>query len=204
MHLFDPRLLGFAIVALLAALVIVKRVASGSVLERPEGGLLEWLVNLFNLFFLLVANPVAAVLLIARRLEGLDPTHVEIASLPLLLGLELVGLAIYLGGFALMGGALLALGRSYQLGGAAPRPTDRLVGRGPYALIRHPMYVAALAIAFGLATLLQSWGVAAAFGVYLVLILVLVPREETGLRRAYGDAFARYAGRTKRLAPGLY
>ncbi len=203
MHLFDPRILGFVIVALLAVLVIVKRVASGSVLEKPEGGVLEWLVNLFNLFFLLVANPVAAVLLIARRLEGLDPTHVEIAPLRFLFGLELVGLVIYLGGFALMAWALLALGRSYQLGGAPPRPTDRLVGQGPYAVVRHPMYVAALAIAFGLATLTQSWGVVLAFGVYLVLILVLVPREEAGLRRAYGD-YAAYAGRTKRLVPGVY
>ncbi len=204
MHLFHPRFLGVVIVALLAALVLVKRLASGSILERPSGGTLELLVNLFNLFFLLVANPAAAVLLIVRRLEGLDPTHVEVAPLGTLLGLELLGLAIYLSGFAVMAWALVTLGRNYQLGGSAPRATDRLVGGGPYRLVRHPMYAAALAIALGLAILLQSWGVAVAFGIYLLLILILVPKEEAGLRAAYGDAWATYAGGTRRLVPGVY
>ena len=199
MHLFDQRILGWLIVVLLAALVVVKRRATGSLLERPAGGPLEWLVNLFNLAFLLVVNPLAAVLLIARRLEALDPTHVSIGPPWLVTLLEVAGLAIYAIGCLLMAWALQVLGRNYQLGGSAPRATDRLVATGPYAAVRHPMYTAALAIALGLACLVQSGAVAVAFGIYLALILLLIPREEAGLRQAYGAAYDGYRRRTKKL-----
>src|SRR3989339_1012671 len=156
MHTIDQRMLGVLIVLLLAVLVAVKRIATGSILEKPTGGLLLWLVNIFNLFFLLIANPLAAILLLAGRIEGVDPTSVEITSGWLLIVVEMGGLVIYLKGFLLMGWSLIALGRNYQLGGSDPRSGDTIVIRGPYAFIRHPMYMAALCIAFGLACLTQS------------------------------------------------
>jgi len=58
MHLLDQRTLGIAILVLLGALVIVKKMATGSILEKPKGDLLAWLTNAFNLFFLLVVNVV--------------------------------------------------------------------------------------------------------------------------------------------------
>ena len=67
MHLLDQRILGIAILCLLGMLVIVKRVATGSILDKPKGNLLVQLVNIFNLFFLLVVNPLAAILLITGR-----------------------------------------------------------------------------------------------------------------------------------------
>ncbi len=204
MHLLGQSVLGWLIVVLLAALVVVKRVASGSLLERPSGGPLAVLVNVFNLLFLLLLNPVAAILLIAGRMEALDPTHVALGPPGLVTVLELAGLAIYAMGFLLMAWALVVLGRSYQLGGASPRASDRLVASGPYAVVRHPMYSAALAIAFGLASVVQSWGVAVAFGIYLVLILLLIPREEAGLRQAYGERYEVYRRRTKKLVAFAY
>ena len=56
MHTIDQRFLGVLIVLLLAILVAVKRIATGSILEKPTGGLLLWLVNIFNLFFLLIGE----------------------------------------------------------------------------------------------------------------------------------------------------
>jgi len=49
---------------LLGMLVTVKQVATGSILDKPKGNLMIQLVNIFNLFFLLVVNPLAAMLLI--------------------------------------------------------------------------------------------------------------------------------------------
>lgn len=57
MHLFDQRLLGILVLVLLGGLVVVKRMATGSVLDRPRGNFLIQLVNGFNLFFLLMVNP---------------------------------------------------------------------------------------------------------------------------------------------------
>jgi protein-S-isoprenylcysteine O-methyltransferase Ste14 len=204
MHLIGPTTLGIAIVLLLAALVIIKQSATGSVLDKPGGTFLVQLVNVFNLFFLLVVNPLAAIGLMLGRLEPLDPTHIEVQAVGLLVALEVLGALLYLVGFALMGWALLTLRRNYQLGGSDPRSGDRLVVDGPYALIRHPMYSAALAISLGLACLLQSVAFFAVFVVYLVLILPLISREEQGLQKAYGPEYVKYIKTTKRLLPAIY
>jgi len=52
-YLLDQRILGIAILFLLGILVIVKQVATGSILDEPKGNFLVQFVNIFNLFFLL-------------------------------------------------------------------------------------------------------------------------------------------------------
>ncbi len=78
MHLLGPSILGIVIVLLLGALVVIKQVATGSVLDKPQGTLLIQSVNIFNLFFLLIVNPLAAIGLIAGALAVLDPTHIAL------------------------------------------------------------------------------------------------------------------------------
>ncbi len=204
MHLLGPSILGIVIVLLLGALVVIKQVATGSVLDKPQGTLLIQVVNIFNLFFLLIVNPLAAVGLIAGVLAALDPTHLAVGSGWLLMCLEAAGLALYVVGFGLMGWALLTLGRFYQLGGSAPRAQDRMVMQGPYGLIRHPMYSAALCISLGLSLLIQSAAFFGVFVVYVVLILRLVPAEEAELEKAYGAEYAEYERKTRRLVPAIY
>ncbi len=202
MHLLGEPALGALILALLGAVVAAKRLATGSVLdERPGGSLLLRAVNTFNLGFLLVVNPAAAVLLLAGRLQAWDVTRIEVPSRWLATLVEAAGLAAYLAGCALMAWSLLTLRSRYQLGGVAPRPRDELVTKGPYALVRHPMYLAALAIALGLALALQSLFCLAVFVMYLVLLKLLMPVEESGLRSAYGGAYEAYASRVPALIP---
>ncbi len=201
MHLLDQRVLGAAILVLLGMLVGVKRVTTGSIFDKPRGNFLVQLVNTFNLLFLLVVNPLAAILLITRQLTTADPSHVTIDTPSILMAAELAGFAFYAFGFFLMAWALITLGRIYQLGGSAPRPDDRMISGGPYVLIRHPMYTAALSISLGLACLIQSWAFLVVFCVYLGLIALLIPFEEEGLRRAYGGQYAAYQRKTKRLIP---
>lgn len=204
MHLLDATLLGIAILFLLGVLVIVKQVATGSILDKPKGNLLVQLVNIFNLFFLLIVNPLAAILLIARRLPTDDPTHFTINEPGLVMALEIVGLVLYVWGYVVMAWALITLGRSYQLGGSIPRSDDKMVMAGPYRLIRHPMYGAALSISLGLACLLQSWAFFGVFCIYLVLILLLIPMEETGLHKGYGEQYSAYQRKTRKLIPLVY
>lgn len=204
MHLLDQTTLGIAILCLLGLLVIVKQLATGSILDKPEGSLLVQFVNIFNLFFLLVVNPLAAALLIADRLTTSDPTHFTINAPGMLLGLEILGLVLYVTGYLLMAWALITLGRNYQLGGSIPRPDDRIVIGGPYRLVRHPMYAAALSISLGLACLIQSWAFFGVFCIYLALMFVLIPTEETALRTAYGEQYGVYQQQTRRLIPFVY
>jgi protein-S-isoprenylcysteine O-methyltransferase Ste14 len=188
----------------LGLLVTVKRVATGSIFDKPKGNLMVQLVNIFNLFFLLVVNPVVAILLITRRLATIDPTHIAINEPWILMVLEIVGLLTYAIGFFLMAGALVTLKRNYQLGGSDPRSGDKVVVDGPYRLVRHPMYTAALSISFGLVCLIQSWALFCVFCVYLVLIFLLIPVEEDGLRKAYGEQYVSYRQKTKKLIPFVY
>lgn len=154
MHLFDQRLPGILALLLLAFLVAAKRLATGSVLDKPTGGLLVQLVNVYNLFFLLVVNPVAAVLLILRRLPAVDPTHLSLSVWWLAVIVEVTGLVLFAGGFLLMVWALITLRANYQLGGSKPRSGDELVVAGPYKLVRHPMYTSVLGISLGMALLI--------------------------------------------------
>jgi len=204
MHLLDQRTLGIVIFSLLGTLVVVKHLATGSTVDKPRGPLTVWLVNLFNLSFLLVVNPLAAILLITRRMTTIDPTRLGFDEQRVLTVLELAGLVLYVTGFILMAGALIALGRNYQPGGSAPHSENQMVAHGPYKFIRHPMYAAALGISLGLACLLQSGALFCVFCVYLALILMLVPIEEEGLRKGYGERYSAYQQETKRILPFVY
>ena len=204
MHLLDQRILGSVILALLALLVVVKRLTTGNIIrDVPDRGVLLWLVHVFNLFFLLVVNPVAGILLAAGRLEQVDVTRLPLA-LPAAIVLEGAGVILSLLGYFVMAWALLTLGRNYQVGGSVPRPADRMVPQGPYGVVRHPMYAAALSISLGLALLTQSLAFLAVTAIYLVLIVPLMPFEEDGLRRAYGDQYVSYSRRVRRLVPFVY
>ncbi|HOC44047.1 MAG TPA: isoprenylcysteine carboxylmethyltransferase family protein [Thermoanaerobaculales bacterium] len=202
--MIDDRVLGLLIFVLLAVLVVVKQVATGRILDRPEGSLLVQLVNVYNLVFLLVVNPLAGVLLLTGRLAAVDPSRVAVREPWLGTTVQIVGLAVYVVGFAVMAWALITLRRGYQLGGLAPRADDHLVTTGPYSLVRHPMYASVLLISFGLACLTQSSIGLGLFGVYLVLIHPLMRIEETRLQNAYGESYSAYRRGTRRLIPFVY
>lgn len=204
MTLLGQTTLGIIILVLLGLLVVVKQVATGAILDRPQGTALVQAVNIFNLFFLLVVNPLTAILLLTQNMVTADPSHVVISAQWLLTLLEVVGMVLYVAGFLLMAWALITLSRNYQLGGSVPRPEDKLVAAGPYRLVRHPMYASALSIALGLALLVQSVAVLGVFGIYVILLAQLIPVEEHTLSTAYGDQYGAYQRETKKIVPFVY
>jgi len=77
MVLLDQRILGIVMLCLLGLLVAVKQVATGSILEKPQGNWPVQVVNIFNLFFLLIVNPAAA----PRRAAGSPISEFQCFSL---------------------------------------------------------------------------------------------------------------------------
>lgn len=202
MHGLDQIVLGAVVLLMPGVLVVVKYVATGTIIqERPDSGFFLWLTHLFNLFFLLIINPLAGLLLVTRQLDALDPTRLVITAPRLLMGLEIVGLVLFVPGYLLMAWALLTLRRTYQVGGSTPRTDDALVISGPYKFVRHPMYAAVLYISMGLACLTQSLAYLAVFCVYSVLLMVLIPMEEARLRQAYGQQYDAYRQQVHALLP---
>lgn len=204
MYVFDQKILGILMLFMLGALVLVKRAATGSVLDAPKGNVLIRLVNGFNLFFLLIVIPLTAVSLITGWLPADDPARIFISEPWLSALLEIAGLVFFGIGFMLMAWALTCLGKNYQIGGRTPRTEDKLVENGPYGIIRHPTYAAALNISLGLAGLIQSWVLAGMFGLYFVLITLLIALEENELLRVYKDQYVSYQLKVKKLIPYVY
>jgi protein-S-isoprenylcysteine O-methyltransferase Ste14 len=92
------------------------------------------------------------------------------------------------------------------VGSGTPAPFDpprRLVARGPYRLVRNPMYLgAALALA-GAALFFESKPLAAYAGLFLLAThLFVLLYEEPALRRAFGDDYEAYCRQVGRWLPG--
>ena len=80
----------------------------------------------------------------------------------------------------------------------------RLVTRGVYRLLRHPMYTSFFVSGLGQALLLANWiaGPAALVAV-AVLVLVRLPNEEAMMIEAFGDEYRDYMRRTGGVVPRL-
>jgi protein-S-isoprenylcysteine O-methyltransferase Ste14 len=111
------------------------------------------------------------------------------------------------GSFLAIAGAALVLRSRTELGSVwsfvpkADRGTG-LITTGPYRLMRHPIYLGFAGLAWGQALAFNSWPAV------LILLGGIVPTfawraraEETLLRRAFGESYARYRKRTGMIIP---
>ena len=110
--------------------------------------------------------------------------------------------------FALMGMALIIWSmRSFPM--AAPghyvRPDHQLITHGPYALARHPIYLGAFFIWFGLALGFQSLTTLLMTLLYVIPSYVIYMRDEEKMLRSHmGDVYRDYCERVGMLWPRRY
>jgi protein-S-isoprenylcysteine O-methyltransferase Ste14 len=108
----------------------------------------------------------------------------------------IVGLSIY---FA----SRLILGRSFSET-VRVRPEQKLVTKGPYRFIRHPIYLGEILYFLSIPLILGSlYG----FIIMLILIPMLLRRieyEEKVLSAKFGPEYEEYAHRTRKLVPFIY
>lgn len=128
-------------------------------------------------------------------------------SEPITTILRFIGLGIFLAGLIFTFWARWALGALYGVstGSSAPlQEKHRLVQRGPYVFIRHPMYLGYWLVMFGVLLTYRTW-------TPLALLVMTVPsfyrrarREEEALAERFGDEWRAYAAHTKFLIPFVY
>ena len=96
------------------------------------------------------------------------------------------------------------LGRSWSVT-LEIRETHRLVTRGVYRYVRHPMYSAFFLWAVAQALLLANWiaGPAGLAG-FGTLYALRMPREERMMKEKFGDEYRAYEARTHRIVPGIF
>ncbi len=118
-------------------------------------------------------------------------------------GAHALGLILFGLGLAATLYAQLTMGESWRVG-VDESETDRPRHGGPFAVVRNPIFAAMIPTSLGLALMVPNVVALAGFAA-LVLALEIQVRlvEEPYLRRVHGQAYARYAARTGRFAPGL-
>lgn len=106
------------------------------------------------------------------------------------------GLALYLVGLRTLG-TMFAPSSSFGVRLQKPR---QLVTTGPYAYVRHPMYVAVITSSFGILLLYRTW--AGAILTFCMFGLVFrARREERVLANTFGPEWEAYAARVPGWVP---
>ncbi len=87
---------------------------------------------------------------------------------------------------------------------ARMRPGHELVTSGPFAYLRHPIYLAMLLFLLGVAAATgHERALWLAVPVFVLGTLIRTRREEALLRAQFGAAYADYSARVKRFIPGV-
>jgi protein-S-isoprenylcysteine O-methyltransferase Ste14 len=84
-------------------------------------------------------------------------------------------------------------------------PTARALNTtGPYAVVRHPLYLANAHLVAGLLLIANTpWAYALGAGTFFVAYLLIIRTEEALLARLFGDAWRSWAARVPAIVPKL-
>lgn len=112
---------------------------------------------------------------------------------------SVVGVLLMLSGTAFLVAGVLRHGRNIT---PLPYPKQHatLIEKGPYALVRHPMYAGGIALAFGWGLFVHGWLTLAYAAILLVFLDVKSGREERWLVDKFPD-YPAYQRRVRKLIP---
>jgi protein-S-isoprenylcysteine O-methyltransferase Ste14 len=121
------------------------------------------------------------------------------------LGMLVGGSLVYFPGIALLLWARFVLGKMYFVStgfGAQLYADHRLVMDGPFAVVRHPMYLGLVTAALGSLPLYRTWTVLA-FALFAPFVLRRARREEQALAAEFGEQWQEYCLRVPAFLPIL-
>ena len=99
-----------------------------------------------------------------------------------------------------IGGGLVLLASAWRVLHSAQR-TGQLATSGPYALLRHPQYVAFVSIMVGFLVQWPTLLTLLMFPVLVVMYVRLAKQEERDARTAFGETYDKYAARVPAFLP---
>src|SRR5229473_8706124 len=126
------------------------------------------------------------------------------AEYPLRTGPLVAGVMFFAIGLWLFYRSHADLGRNWSIT-LEVREGHRLITQGVYRRIRHPMYSALALYSIGQALVIPNWVAGPSNLIAFAILLALrVHAEERMMVREFGDEYALYSARTKRLIPGVW
>ncbi len=147
------------------------------------------------------ARLIAFILLIGwLAVYTVDPPWLQVLQFPLPAWLRWVGFGIGLAGLGFWTWAQTALGSAWSAQ-LQLRQDHHLVTGGPYAYMRHPLYVGMFFWAAGLALVTANWVFVALAALVVAGFVGRVPREERMMIERFGDEYRAYMQKTGRFLP---
>jgi protein-S-isoprenylcysteine O-methyltransferase Ste14 len=126
------------------------------------------------------------------------------AEYPLRLGPLVAGVPCFVIGLWLFYRSHADLGANWSIT-LEVREQHRVITQGVYRRIRHPMYLALLLYAVGHALVIPNWVAGPSNLIaFAILFTLRVRAEEQMMLDEFGDEYAAYTARTKRLVPGIW
>ena len=180
--------------------------------DSGEPRFLELAIRLVNIAYVaLVVGLTIARLKPIRNAEGFEPRlsalagtflAIVLAALPLAdigTGLRVTALILMAAGWLLSACVLLWLGRAFSIMAQA----RRLVTTGPYAIVRHPLYLCEEIMVLGVALMHFSIAAVLIVAAQWMFQLRRMSNEEKVLGAAFPES-AAYAARTPKIIPLLF
>jgi isoprenylcysteine carboxyl methyltransferase (ICMT) family protein YpbQ len=116
------------------------------------------------------------------------------------------GVLLYFPGLGFVLWGRFTLGDMYFVStsqGAQLFSDHRLITSGPFAIVRHPMYLGVILAAFGGLLIFLTWTMVA-FAFFAPCVLLRVRREERVLAAAFGKHWQEYCFRVPALFPRMW
>ena len=132
----------------------------------------------------------------------ISPQLMSWTMLPVPIWARWTGVALIVAGAAGAWWILSTLGNNVTRT-AKTRAGATLVTSGPYALVRHPLYMNGALVFAALSLVSRSWWFVLWIVPALALLAVRTRTEEANLEARFGDAWRAYAARTGRFVPKL-
>jgi len=96
-----------------------------------------------------------------------------------------------------------ALGRNWSRA-VTIKQDHELITRGPYKLVRHPIYTGLLTALLGSALALGEWRGLVAVALAFVILLRKLRLEEQWMRTQFGEPYEQYSARVRALVPYIF
>ncbi|NMC13111.1 MAG: isoprenylcysteine carboxylmethyltransferase family protein [Chloroflexi bacterium] len=120
---------------------------------------------------------------------------------------KITGLVLFIAGIIFTLWARQTLGRMWGISTSREvklLPDHQLVDQGPYALVRHPMYLGWWIALLGMTLIYWTWIVLIMFVFSLYVFYQRAQREEAVLADHFGERWQAYVQRSKFLIPWIY
>ena len=177
---------------------VMGRFTKRTVEHQGRIGRLAYIIPLFLSVFLLINGVSSQTVPGIEVKQSIYPLYVQI--LPNTSGLMATGLILAVLGLLFGLWARVTLGSNWS-GFVTIKENHELVQRGPYALVRHPIYSGMLLLFLGTAVALGTLGGFIGFPLFFIGSWIKLKQEEDVMLRHFREDYIEYQKRVKALIP---